>query len=110
MVMYLRNGALKATPYHSVALWQLSCHFMQDLLDKGMAFSTIKVYLVAISTCHINVTSEREIFTELTPTYTLWFFRPFAILTYACRPPSLHGCFTSRMTGIGQLCSMGISL
>lgn len=28
--------------------------FLQDLLDKGKAFSTIKVYLAAISACHIG--------------------------------------------------------
>ncbi len=27
--------------------------FLQDLLDKGKAFSTIKVYLAAISACHV---------------------------------------------------------
>ncbi|XP_043992826.1 uncharacterized protein LOC122842750 [Gambusia affinis] len=28
--------------------------FLQDLLDKGKAFSTIKVYLAAISACHVG--------------------------------------------------------
>ena len=28
--------------------------FLQDLLDKGRAFSTVKVYLAAISACHIG--------------------------------------------------------
>ncbi|XP_047229391.1 uncharacterized protein LOC124872980, partial [Girardinichthys multiradiatus] len=28
--------------------------FLQDLLDKGLSFSTIKVYLAAISACHIG--------------------------------------------------------
>ena len=28
--------------------------FLQDLLDKGRAFSTIKVYLAAISACHVG--------------------------------------------------------
>ncbi|XP_063050161.1 uncharacterized protein LOC134444913 [Engraulis encrasicolus] len=29
-------------------------NFLQDLLDKGKAFSTIKVYLAAISACHVG--------------------------------------------------------
>ncbi|KAL1255328.1 hypothetical protein QQF64_013389 [Cirrhinus molitorella] len=29
--------------------------FLQDLLDKGRAFSTVKVYLAAISACHIRL-------------------------------------------------------
>lgn len=32
---------------------ELLC-FLQDLLDKGKAFSTIKVYLAAISACHVG--------------------------------------------------------
>lgn len=29
--------------------------FLQDLLDRGKAFSTIKVYLAAISACHLGL-------------------------------------------------------
>ena len=29
--------------------------FLQELLDKGLAFSTVKVYLAAISACHIGI-------------------------------------------------------
>ena len=28
--------------------------FLQDLVDKGKAFSTVKVYLAAISSCHVG--------------------------------------------------------
>lgn len=28
--------------------------FLQELLDKGLSFSTIKVYLAAISACHFG--------------------------------------------------------
>ncbi|XP_052006407.1 uncharacterized protein LOC127660311 [Xyrauchen texanus] len=31
--------------------------FLQDLLDKGRAFSTVKVYLSAISACHVGIDS-----------------------------------------------------
>ena len=33
--------------------------FLQDLLDKGRAFSTVKVYLAAISACHILGTNRQ---------------------------------------------------
>lgn len=28
--------------------------FLQELLDKGLSISTIKVYLAAVSTCHVG--------------------------------------------------------
>ncbi|KAL7864410.1 hypothetical protein AOLI_G00158300 [Acnodon oligacanthus] len=44
----------------SMALWAWPCsladllYFLQDMLDKGKAFSTIKVYLAAISACYMG--------------------------------------------------------
>lgn len=35
----------------------MCCFFLQDLLDKGRAFSTVKVYLSAISACHVGINS-----------------------------------------------------
>lgn len=32
--------------------------FLQDLVDKGKAFSTVKVYLAAISVCHVGFGDE----------------------------------------------------
>lgn len=50
---YLRIGVQEHRKFHfSVLLVQLS--FLQDLIDNMKAFSTVEVYLVVISACHVR--------------------------------------------------------
>lgn len=47
---FLRSGVI--IPYQSFT-FEILC-FLQDLLDRAKAFSTVKVYLAAISAFHIR--------------------------------------------------------
>ncbi|XP_055053994.2 uncharacterized protein [Misgurnus anguillicaudatus] len=51
--VFERWCALRNTVPFICSLAEVLC-FLQDLLDKGRSFSTIKVYLAAISACHVG--------------------------------------------------------
>lgn len=53
--MYLKTGALLQGKCPFQCSVGIVLTFLQSLLDKGRAFSTIKVYLAAISACHVGL-------------------------------------------------------
>lgn len=57
---------------------------VQELLDKGRAFSTVKVYLAAISVCHVGI--NRNIKGQhLVWSYAGFFFFCFLLFVFLCR-------------------------
>ncbi|KAL0153360.1 hypothetical protein M9458_051356 [Cirrhinus mrigala] len=51
-------------PDHTNSKKDVLC-FLQELLDKGRAFSTVKVYLAAISACHVGIDDNTHLYAGL---------------------------------------------